>query len=307
MTATPSRLPTVPEGVLRAVEQRYDLGTVELREPLAGGVANDVAVVESAAGSLVLRLKFPPSDPASISWEHDLVARLAGELPEVVAPLRARDGSTFFLWAGDAVWLVPYVEALPATPDCEQHRLAAARLLGRLHAVTAKLGLAPRPHAEGIAQLRSLDARALPPKWRRRVVRLHGEALNLLARLERRRPTAGVLHGDFFRGNVLVRDDRVVALIDWEEAHVGPLVFELANGMWEFTKSETAHDFDRAAGRRFVDAYRAAGGSVPPDEENLIVPLIRAKRVLELLRSPTDRSVDWDYQEHNLRAAETLA
>jgi hypothetical protein len=53
------------------------------------------------------------------------------------------------------------------------------------------------------------------------------------------------------------------------------------------------------AGRdEFLTVYRAAGGTVPSDEYDLIVPLIRAWRILE----PADRHSRRDLQQANLRA-----
>lgn len=303
MTATGSRLTAPPAGLLAAVEERYDGAPFALARRLEGGWANDVFLLEAAAGPAVLRVKYPPSDPASIAWEHALTARLARDLPEVVAPVAARDGSTFFFHGADAVWLVPYVDGESAGYE---HAHAAAQLLGRLHALTARLSVTPQRGPAGLAQLRSLDPGRLPSHLRTRVQPMHDEALELLQELETRNLLHGVVHGDFFRGNLLVREEEIVALIDWEEAHVGSLVSELANGVWEFTKSKATDDFDREEGARFIDAYREAGGPVPREEEELIVPLIRAKRVLELLRAPDDRHVDWDYQAHNLRSAENL-
>jgi hypothetical protein len=57
----------------------------------------------------------------------------------------------------------------------------------------------------------------------------------------------------------------------------------------------------------FLTAYRAAGGTVPSDEDDLIVPLIRARRILEVLRAPTDRHPRWDLQQANLRAYAALS
>jgi hypothetical protein len=56
----------------------------------------------------------------------------------------------------------------------------------------------------------------------------------------------------------------------------------------------------------FVDSYRASGGSVSPEEDDLIVPLVRVKRILEVLRAPTDRHPRWDYQLANLRAYQRI-
>jgi hypothetical protein len=46
---------------------------------------------------------------------------------------------------------------------------------------------------------------------------------------------------------------------------------------------------------------------VPSDEDDLIVPLIRARRILEVLRAPTDRHPRWDLQQANLRAYTALS
>jgi Ser/Thr protein kinase RdoA (MazF antagonist) len=306
MTATGSRLTAPPAGLLEAVEARYDGGPFAFVRTLAGGWANDIFLLEGAVGRVVARLKHPPSDERSIRWEHDLVARLSPVVPEVVAPFFAHDGATFFLYEGDAVSIVPFVEGAPADRGREEHRRAAAGLLGRLHAATFRLDVPARPGIDGLAELRKLAPSTLPSDWRGQMERLHREALELLEVVERSALIRGVLHGDYFRGNVLMRDDDVVGLLDWEEAHPSVLVYELANGVWEFTKSKETDDFDLAAAARFVDAYREAGGPVPEREDDLIVPLIRAKRVLEILRAPNDRLVDWEYQAHNLRSAENL-
>jgi Ser/Thr protein kinase RdoA (MazF antagonist) len=45
-------------------------------------------------------------------------------------------------------------------------------------------------------------------------------AVDLVASLRSRRLVTGLVHGDFFRGNVLVAGDRAVGLVDWEEMTV---------------------------------------------------------------------------------------
>jgi Ser/Thr protein kinase RdoA (MazF antagonist) len=305
-----SRVTAPPDGLVRAVEERYALGPITVRERLEGGYANDVFLVDSATGPLVLRIEHPPIDVASIAWEHRLVARLARELPEVPAPLGAADGTTFFHSERFAVWLLPFVAGTPAERADARHREAAARLLARLHATGAKLTVAKRPGHPRLADLPFPPVGALPAEiepLRGVLARGREEAVELVSEIARTRSlVTGVVHGDFFRGNILKSRRRVTALLDWEEATVDWLTFELANGVWEFCKRYGDDDLDRDAAADFVAAYRDEGGVAAAEDDDLLVPFIRVKRTLEVLRAPTDRHVDWDYQLHNLRAAENL-
>jgi homoserine kinase type II len=44
----------------------------------------------------------------------------------------------------------------------------------------------------------------------------------------RRRATQGIIHGDLFRDNVLWADDRISAILDFEQASGGSLAYDLA-------------------------------------------------------------------------------
>jgi Ser/Thr protein kinase RdoA (MazF antagonist) len=309
VTAKPSSVPSVPDGLVPAIERRYGTGPLVLERRLSGGFANDVFLAHTASRAVVVRVKHPPISAASIAWEHRLVETLAPELPAVTAPLPARDGTTFFLHGPFAVWLLPHVAGRPGRPA---DSLAAARLLGRLHAAAARLELEPRPGHPRLSDLPFPEVGELPPELAgegRRLRKLRAEAVELVTGVIRSgRPlTTGLVHGDFFPGNVLVATGRATALLDWEEAHIDWQVFELAQAVWEFARKERRGELDGDGATAFVDAYRDAGGTVPPHEDDLLVPFVRAKRVLEILRAPADRHVDWDYQRENLLAAERLA
>jgi Ser/Thr protein kinase RdoA (MazF antagonist) len=275
------------------VEQRYGLGPITVRERLEGGYANDVFLVEAAGSAHVLRVKHPPVIPESLAWEHRLVMCL--DLETVPKPIAARDGSTFFVHDGRAVSVMPYA---PGRPAERTDARAVAIALGRFHAAAALLHLPQRPAVPPLAGI------TWPP------ARLPAHLAGELPALEAARewaiqwtrsidaPTTPI-HGDFFPGNVLVDRGRVTALLDWEEARLDWPAIDLAAGVWHFARS------DREAADRFVATYVEAGGA--ESDRAVLTPLIRAKRVLEVLRAPTDRYVDWDYQSDNLRAIELLA
>jgi aminoglycoside phosphotransferase (APT) family kinase protein len=65
---------------------------------------------------------------------------------------------------------------------------------------------------------------------------------------QRHRPV--LLHGDFWPGNILWRDGRLAAIIDWEEARVGDPLADLAN-----SRLEILWAFGEAAMHRFTRQY----------------------------------------------------
>jgi aminoglycoside phosphotransferase (APT) family kinase protein len=59
-----------------------------------------------------------------------------------------------------------------------------------------------------------------------------------------------VLHGDYWPGNVLWRDDRLVGVVDWEEAAFGDAMADLAN-----IRLEIVWHFGTAAMEMLTDEY----------------------------------------------------
>jgi len=309
VTAKRARLTGVPDGLADAVEASYELGRIELVSRLPVGYSTDVFRIRAGGRALVLRIEEARLGLESVEWEHALVTTLAELLPEVRAPLRTRGGTTFVEHHGRVALLLPYVEGRPARTGDARERAEAARLLGRLHAADASVTFSLRP---GHARLRDLPFPAvgtLPPEIPRgRLAEMRDEAIAFVRGLEGRALTTGMVHGDYFSGNVLVDEDGVpAALLDWEEADLDWQAYELACAAWEFTVPADRDELDSARLAEFVATYRGAGGPVPSDEDELLVGFVRVKRILELLRAPTDRRVDWDYQLRNLRAAERLA
>jgi Ser/Thr protein kinase RdoA (MazF antagonist) len=245
--------------------------------PLTGGYHNTLL----RAGELVLRIE--EREPESVQWEHELLAWLRPEVPEVPLPLTARDGSTYLVVDGRVVSVLPYVEGDSGAG------IAAAELFARVHVRgSAWPGARPRPGRPAYADLDwerndwwDWSQVAKPPE----LVRAFEHARAWVASAPELVVTP--IHGDPAQQNFVSRDGRIAALLDWEYARLDWPALELA----------AAADEDPA----FVAAYIAAGGPAEPEvlEEGTRIMLL-ANALYSLTRGGENR--DWvDYLLARLR------
>lgn len=61
-----------------------------------------------------------------------------------------------------------------------------------------------------------------------------------------------LLHGDYWPGNVLMHKEKLVAIIDWEDARIGDPLYDLGN-----TRLEVLWAYDEATMQHFTAAYLA--------------------------------------------------
>jgi Ser/Thr protein kinase RdoA (MazF antagonist) len=260
---------TLPDGVAAA----WDLQPGTVAEPLGGGYHNTLLRVDDVV------VKIEERSAESVAWEHELLAWLAPQLPEALQPFRSRDGATYRVVGHTIVSLLPYVEGThdpsPDMPD----------VLARLHRRGAAWPDArPRPGRPAYADLdweRNdwWDWSAIaekPPELVRAFE--HAGAWVASAPL-----VVTPVHGDIAPQNVLTRNGRVVALIDWEYARLDWPALELANAAWTYSEDDP---------QQFVAAYVAAGG---PGEPQVLQEGVRIRLVANVLYSLTHGASNHDW------------
>lgn len=267
----------------------YDLGRKSSATGIEAGTVNTSYAVELDSGRYFLRI-YEEQGQAGAEAEASLLLHLAAAGVPTPAPVTARDGATVRQLAGKPAALFPWVTGdmlcLPSVTVAAAHDVGAA--LARMHLA----GPAPAPAAplgggrfgadELVARCdrvaKSTDAEA----------RVQSEPLrDAIIRIDRRRrvdlPT-GLVHGDLFRDNVLWHEGRIAALLDFESAHKGPLVYDIAVAIlsWAF---RAAFDFDMA--RAIVAGYRGVRELEPNELDGLY-----AETVFGALRFTVTRITD---------------
>ncbi|MFC6883890.1 MULTISPECIES: phosphotransferase enzyme family protein [Actinomadura] len=195
---------------------------------------------------------------AEAEWCHAVALHAAATLPEAVAPVPLRDGSTVVRADGRPVSVWPYVHGSWPKTDL---RVQAGALLARLHRALATADPGPRPSPAGVEDgLDGTPQAHLPDpaldRWLAEFHRTHAKQ---------------ALHGDYYTGNTLVRDGRLAAVLDWDEAFIGAPELELAAGAIEWGDDELS------LCREFVDAYLEEGGTAGELDDESLAQLARHK------------------------------
>ena len=325
------------------IHAQYDLEPITHVAPLTGGEWKTLWRLDGASASYVVSLSHPTTTVESIVYEHRLLHYLHAHLPQVPAPMLARDGSSYFVDQGRIGSLLPWMPGEMA--DGDQVHLLAARFLARFHRVSVNYpDRSPRPgvpawrewdwHATAwpaIQAMLTTSPATLDPIGQRfwqscgewaaaiadRRAQIAGERSYFqqwiadLARSDRPL-TTGLLHDDFHGGNLLVADGEVTALLDWDSCHPDWLLFDLSNAIWEFGLDDDNHTLVVENAHAFLRTYAEAGGPIAEAEFALIIEFIRCRRMIEILTAlrgiATGEAWDEspDYLVHNLLSLENL-
>jgi Ser/Thr protein kinase RdoA (MazF antagonist) len=188
---------------------------------------------------------------------------------------------------------------------------SAAWLLGRLHRVLPEWpNLRPRPSSPDPV-LSSPDVASAAELDQQAAVLPDAELDDFLRRWRAHpRLPAVPIHADFYRGNLLCSDGRVVGLLDWDDARISSREYELAWSVWELAQApEPGVTLDAGRAARFLTAY-AETGPVDVSDRSFVVPLIRAHLRFEVMRAAADRQrgmpVDEDYVAREVAAFDSL-
>lgn len=231
---------------------------------LAGGEDNLNLLVQGGGKQLVLR-RYDVTEVAEVQFELDLIHYLS-EQGFPTAPLLTReDGSLSAQFMERPAALFGFVAGThPQVEDVEIGRQVAATLAD-LHSLTRDLVL---PYERSRTDLQRLEQLCSFVDVRRQELD-DPELPEFVAQIESYRADfaeritpygaalpVGIVHHDVHAGNVLVDDrDKLVALLDFDEAHPNYLVTDLASLVDAWARGEDGSGIDSARAADLLAAY----------------------------------------------------
>jgi homoserine kinase type II len=280
-------LTTVDLGEARRIGREYGLSIASMCGILAGSVNTNYECALEGGGRVFLRI-YEEQDERGAALEIRLLEHLGSRGVPTVRPLfRAaagdRDVQTLSSYSGKAAAIFPWVDGevlcqRRVTVDvmeqvgralaqihvagadfrgAEPSRFDASHLRVRLERLRAGGYGRPSPGAQVSGGEVGADVERLSDKLAAWVER---------DRARGGRPPSALVHGDVFRDNVLWRDGRMAAVLDFESASLGSVTFDLAVTMLAWCYGDV---LERDLARALARGYTRERPLTPEDRERL--------------------------------------
>lgn len=269
----------------RAIAAAAGLGAVHAVTPIPAGTVNSNFAFACARGRFFVRVN-EGKTAADVAWEADLVVALAAAGLPTPSPLPIVDAAPppadlssparpsvdaaqaprrYLVHRGLLVSVFPWIEGRPRAAAAVTAADAATigRTLGALH----RLGLARGPATWRAGFYRFPDlvdrfrgfAASTDPALAEAIAVLAPElALQADAAPVRAAAAHGLIHGDLFRDNVLWDGPTLTAVLDFEQASAGGLVYDVAVALHDWCWSADPDEPLPAASPSPHGAFRPA-------------------------------------------------
>jgi homoserine kinase type II len=212
-----------------------DYGLVKLISStgIPSGSVNTNYLLETARGKHLLRLDEVKGE-LEVKRELDLLLFLRKHGFPCPQPLADRKGRLYRESGGKCLSVYRYSDGHIVRPErlTNTQLENVGRVLADLHTIgkSYKKGIDNRFSFERVADVYNQVRGRLPSYFKRIVRTLDDEVEYLQSYLEGKLPK-GIVHGDLFHDNILIKSDKVVAILDFEAACRGKFIFDLATAV----------------------------------------------------------------------------
>jgi len=266
------------------IAAEHGLGSCQRVIPVQAGTVNSNYFLETASGRVFVRL-YEQQDVDGVRYEWELLDHLGAR--GVAVPERVQGPLPGALRVGGKP--VAVFRAVAGEDLCQARvTVARAESVGAALALASRAGQDFAIRREGrftfadIERLLASAAAAQRPELATCIARLralHAELTASAPDLPR-----GVVHGDLFRDNVLWQGEQIVALLDWESASDGVVIYDLAVTLLAWCCGD---ELDWTLARALVTGYQRARAVSDAEWEGLHWSLRAA-----CLRFATTRLID---------------
>jgi len=261
---------------LAVVLSNFDIGVIEsvVEYPRGSRKAPKLLIVSEQGKFLMKRRARGKDDPYKVAFSHAIQLYLAGKqfpLPHLIGT--RKENNSMLQWRNGVYELFEYIPG-QSYPHTLEATFDSGRVLALYHKLLHDFHSEWQPAAGSYHAAPSVEqGMKLIPNTLQAAERDIGELLSFLQESYRtawqkadqqglERWPKQIAHADWHPGNMLFRDNRVVAVIDYDSSRWLPRVIDIANGALQFSiiggdedVSKWPEYLDETRYRRFLRGY----------------------------------------------------
>jgi homoserine kinase type II len=218
---------------LTEITEDYGLVRLLASSGIPSGSVNTNYLLETARGRHLLRVDEVKGE-LEVKRELDLLLFLRKHGFPCPQPLADRKGRYYRETGGKCFSVYRYYDGhvVPSERLTSGQLESIGRALADLHAIckSYKKGIDNRFSFERIAGVYG-EVRGRLPSYFKRIVRTLDDEVDYLHNYLEGKLPKGIIHGDLFVDNLILKGDKVIAMLDFEAACRGKFIFDLATAV----------------------------------------------------------------------------
>jgi homoserine kinase type II len=282
---------------LADIVEDYGLARLLGVNGIAAGSVNTTYLLDTPRGKHLVRIDEVKGE-LEVKRELDLLLFLRKHGFPCPQPLADRKGRHYRELGGKCLSVYRWYDGHALRPE----RITGGqlenigRVLADLHTIgkSYKKGIENRFSFERVADLYAEVRGRLPAYFKRIVRTLDDEVEYLRNYLESKLPK-GIIHGDLFHDNLIVKGEKVVAVLDFEAASRGKFIFDLATAVNALCSDGEQYDLKRfealIAGYESLRALSLAEWDAFPNELRFSALRFTVTRLRDFFLNPVDEQV----------------
>ncbi|MGD0139527.1 MAG: phosphotransferase [Tepidisphaeraceae bacterium] len=263
---------------LAIILSHFDVGVIDsiVEFPRGSRKAPKLLIVSEQGKFLLKRRARGKDDPFKVAFTHALQLHLANKqfpLPHLIGT--RKENNSMLQWRNGVYELFEYIPGQPY-PQTLESTFDSGRILALYHKLLEEFKSEWQPpsgsyHAASAVDsgLRAIAAGVADTAENRDAIQLLRFLLDSYRKSTEKVNSLGIdnwpkqiVHADWHPGNMLFRDNRVVAVIDYDSARLLPRIIDVANGALQFSiiggdddVSKWPDYLDESRFKRFLRGY----------------------------------------------------
>lgn len=220
-------LTKLKKGDFEEILKNYNLGKYKSSRHVWWALQNTVYILNTTKGKFVLKI-FERSDPKFINFQVRVMDFVYKKKLPVQQIVKTKSGERLFFYKNKRIMIKKYIEGEEEIGGFNDKLVKnLARNVGLLNKSLLKLKLRGKYNWGRYYQFKPMKERA-GLVYGFDFKKNEDKLLKDLKKLKKSKLRRSVVHGDFHASNLLVKNDKLVGIIDWDDVHEDFLVFEIA-------------------------------------------------------------------------------